>query len=123
MKIKKIGHSCFIIEEGSTRVLFDPGNTTNTQTNEKNIDAILITHSHGDHLDLESLPEIMSHNKSAKIISSGEVKKLLKEVSIDCQEIKHGESIQIKDINIRAIDVPHAFIYETAPIVKNFGFF
>ena len=56
MKIKKIGHCCLIIEENGKRIMTDPGFwTMEEQIKEKNIDLIIITHEHNDHIHFESL--------------------------------------------------------------------
>src|SRR4051812_27786091 len=55
MKIKKLGHCCLVIETKGIRIMTDPGNYSTLQADEKNIDIILITHEHTDHLHIESL--------------------------------------------------------------------
>jgi len=53
MKIKFIGHSCFLIEEGKYSLLFDPFITGNpiaaVKASEVNPTHVLVTHYHGDH--------------------------------------------------------------------------
>lgn len=53
MKIKFIGHSCFLIEEGGHSLLFDPFITGNPLAAAKaealNPTHILVSHYHGDH--------------------------------------------------------------------------
>ena len=48
------GHACFQLDDGTTKLLFDPFLTGNPQAsiNEKDVEAdyILITHAHGDHI-------------------------------------------------------------------------
>lgn len=53
MKIRFIGHSCFLIEEGKYSLLFDPFITGNPAAAVKAADLnpthILVSHNHGDH--------------------------------------------------------------------------
>ena len=50
MKITKFGHSCLLVEENGVRILFDPGSYSTAQNDVKNIDVVLITHEHSDHV-------------------------------------------------------------------------
>ncbi len=54
MKIKYLGHSCFLIEEDGIKILTDPFISGNSLTNfnhlDLNQDLILVTHDHQDHL-------------------------------------------------------------------------
>jgi L-ascorbate metabolism protein UlaG (beta-lactamase superfamily) len=53
MKITYLGHSCFLVETSSHRILFDPfldGNpTASCKAGDVHCDAILISHGHEDH--------------------------------------------------------------------------
>ena len=43
MRVTKIGHSCLVIEEGSLKLVIDPGNY-NPVPQVEGLDVILITH-------------------------------------------------------------------------------
>jgi L-ascorbate metabolism protein UlaG (beta-lactamase superfamily) len=53
MEIRFLGHACFELSDGDTRVLIDPFLTGNPQAaasaDEVAADTILLTHGHGDH--------------------------------------------------------------------------
>lgn len=76
MKISYYGHSCFLIEAGGKRLLFDPfvtGNPLagNIDVNGIRCDYILVTHTHSDHIgDLET---VMQNNPRAVIVGIWEV--------------------------------------------------
>lgn len=54
VKVTFIGHSCFLLESGSHKILIDPFITGNpvarASSEHKRADFILISHGHGDHL-------------------------------------------------------------------------
>lgn len=54
MRITWQGHSCFIVEAEGTSIIIDPflkGNpTSKIQPSEVSVNAVLVTHGHGDHL-------------------------------------------------------------------------
>lgn len=76
MKITYYGHSCFLIETGGKRLLFDPfisGNplAASVDVNALKCDYILLTHVHFDHVgDLET---VLKNNPAATIVGIWEV--------------------------------------------------
>jgi|SRR3989344_1902059 len=123
MKITKVGHCCLIIEVGNLRILTDPGNYSTGQVDVKNIDVILITHEHADHLHLESLKKVLENNPNAKIITNQGVGALLDDAKIKYQIIGHGQRVIFKNILIEGFGKEHAIIYPTWKMVENTGYF
>lgn len=54
MRITKFGHACVRIETGSTTVVLDPGGWSERAAVD-GAGAVLITHEHPDHLDVDNL--------------------------------------------------------------------
>lgn len=124
MKIKKLGHCCLIIEENGKRIMTDPGSyTVREQAQEKNIDLILITHEHGDHLHVESLREVVKNNPRAKIITNAGVGKLLDETQIKYEILPDKIGTDVLGVGLEAHDCKHEEIFEEIGQVQNTGYF
>ena len=52
-----------LVEQAGKRLLTDPGFLSTTQNELKDIDIILITHEHRDHLHTDSLQIILKNNQ------------------------------------------------------------
>ena len=69
MIVTRHGHACLLIESPSTRVLVDPGIFTNSWRELTDLDAILITHQHPDHADVDNLPGLVAANPQARLVT------------------------------------------------------
>ncbi|MDI6734124.1 MAG: MBL fold metallo-hydrolase [Patescibacteria group bacterium] len=123
MKITKFGHCCLLIEENGVKILTDPG-TYSTQQNEvKNIDVILITHEHSDHLHIDSLKAVVKNNPQAKTITNKSVGKLLEKEGITYSMVEDGQSSNEKEVLIEGFGADHALMYTSIPPTPNTGYF
>jgi len=123
MKITKLGHCCLLIEENNLRILTDPGSwTVEAQSKVENIDIVLITHEHGDHLHIDSLKEILRKSPKAIIITNTSVGKLLDVENIIYQIIEHKQEYGEK-ILIQGYGEKHEEIYKEMGQVQNTGYF
>ena len=112
-----------LVEEKGLRVLTDPGAYSTAQNEIKNIDIVLITHEHQDHLHIDSLKTVLHHNPKARIITNKSVGKILTEQNIEHEIVGHGEHILIEDLNIEGYGEKHAEIYSTVTNVENTSYF
>src|SRR3989344_3582437 len=124
MKIKKLGHCCFIVDFNGKRIMTDPSNFNygGNSVLERDISVVLITHEHQDHLHIETLKEILKNNKNATVISNKAVGKLLTEAGINYIKVEDGESYNLEDILIKGFGDKHAEIYEDYGQVQNTGY-
>lgn len=123
MKITKLGHCCLLIEIRGVRFLTDPGNYTTLQNEIKNIDAIVISHEHTDHLHIESVKIVLKNNPSAIIISNSAVGKILEKENIPYTKVVNGEEYLVKDVPISGHGDKHAPIYQGYEQTENTGYF
>ena len=123
MKVQKLGHCCMIIEVNGKRIMTDPGSFTTKQNDEMDIDIILFTHEHGDHLHIESLKKVLQNNPQAKIITNTSVGKLLSAEQIAYEILEHGDSRTEEGIFFEAFGEIHEEVFEEFGRVQNTGYF
>lgn len=123
MTITKLGHCCLIVEEKGLRILTDPGGYSILQNEVKNIDLILITHEHPDHLHIDSVKNILKNNPQAKIITNHGVGRILEKEGIAHEFLEHDDEKLFGDLKLEGHGDKHAPIYETVPVVQNTGYF
>lgn len=123
MKIKKLGHCCFVVEpKEGVRIMTDPGAFSSLQIEEMNINLILITHEHNDHLHVDSLKEVIKNNPKAVVITNTSVGNILEHNNIEYKIVEEGERFEIDGVDIVGFGNTHAEIYETFGAVQNTGY-
>ncbi|MAG61269.1 hypothetical protein CMI43_00390 [Candidatus Pacearchaeota archaeon] len=126
MKVKKFGHCCLLIEEKGIRILTDPGGYTDLDVvvrQARNIDVILITHEHADHIHVLSLKRLLENNNGVRIITNEGVGKLLDGEGIKYEVLGDGNVIDIDGVKFEAFNGNHEEIYNDFGQVQNTGFF
>lgn len=81
----------------------DPGLTLDQLPN---IDLILISHDHYDHLDIESL-KILRDKFNPKIISGLNINKVLNKHNMNCIELDWWDKTNFKDLDIHFLPAKH----------------
>lgn len=122
MKITKFGHSCLLVEEKNARILIDPGSWSIIPDRLDNLDAILVTHEHADHLSLDYVKLIIKKNPQIEIYANEGVGKKLAAESIPCHTLGHGDQIYIKGVLVEGTGEKHAFMFHNHQVVRNTGY-
>lgn len=122
MKVTKYPQSCLILEKDGMRLLIDPGVFVAEKYKAGDlgkIDAVLVTHEHGDHLNIELLRSIVGQsgitvvaNESASKLSDGLVTKV----------VTDGEQFELAGFKIIAKELPHCAMPSGAPGPQNTGY-
>ncbi|MDE1970936.1 MAG: MBL fold metallo-hydrolase [Patescibacteria group bacterium] len=123
MKIKKIGHCCLLIKLDKMTILTDPGAFSTAQNEEMDIDVVLITHEHADHLHIESLKQVVLNNPKVKVITNSGVGAKLKDAGISYELLEGTKSTKVGNVFIEAFDGKHEEIFENVGQVQNTGYF
>jgi L-ascorbate metabolism protein UlaG (beta-lactamase superfamily) len=114
MRIRKYIHSCLVVESGDARILFDPGKFTFLDGAVKpesfrDLNAIVITHQHPDHMDDVALKTIVAQNPSAVVLASAPIREQLAKSDIDVEVFESGTR-NVGSCKVDAIHAPHATI-------------
>ena len=108
VKVKFLGHSCFLIETDKHKILIDPFLTGNplaaAKPSELNVDAVLLTHGHGDHLgDAVSIAK----TSGAKIIAPFELAMYCANKGADVHPMHIGGAFTFPFGKVKLTDATH----------------
>ncbi len=117
MKISKYLHSCLVFELDGYKLLFDPGKFTFAEgivTPEMfaDVNSIIITHIHPDHLDTENLKKIVDLS-AAPVYTNAQVGEVLQKAGMICTVWSDG-IYHAGPFKLQAITVVHEPILDNA---------
>jgi L-ascorbate metabolism protein UlaG (beta-lactamase superfamily) len=117
VQITHFGHSCILLDTGSARLLLDPGAFSSGFEQVGALDAVLVTHQHPDHLDVERIGALLRANPDARlIVDAGTAAQLS---GIDHEVIAPGASVQLGGANVEVLGGDHAVIHPDIPVIPN----
>lgn len=122
MELTLLGHSCVLIEAAGQRVLIDPG-TFSAFDDVSDLDAVLVTHQHADHLDMERLPALLQRNPGASLHTDPDTAEILAGEEIPVTRNQPGEVFTFGDLTITPVGAQHAVITEYIPRISNVGLY
>ncbi len=122
MRVTKYGHSCLLIEEARMRVLIDPGAFSSGFENLTELDALLITHQHQDHLVPEHIKALLRKNNEVKIYADEGSAAILAEEGVEAQGVHEGDRLDIAGVGVEVFGRDHAVIHPKIPITSNVGY-
>lgn len=123
MKITKFGHACLLVETASSRLLIDPGEWSKGFEDLRDIDAVLITHSHPDHLVPDNVATILAHNQQSVVYAdSGSAKVLADDGRVSCGAVKAGDTFEVAGTQVSVTGGHHAQIHPELAMIPNVAY-
>lgn len=117
MHITRFGHSALLVELEDQRIVIDPGVFSRAETFElTEVDALIVTHQHADHMDTERLSRLESRNPDAIKLAAPDAAEIL-----GWRPHLDAERTSVGAVTISAVGDLHAVIHPEIPRVHNVG--
>lgn len=119
MTITKYEHACLVLTKGNERLLIDPGAFTHSLPDLTNVQAIVITHVHPDHVDEDKVNRVLQQNAGTQVFAPQEVADAFPHLPV--QTVTAGEVRQAGSFSLGFTGGTHAIIHPSKPAFQNIG--
>lgn len=118
MKLTKYGHACVRLEKDGKVLVVDPGTFTRDPVLD-GADAVLITHQHPDHLDVDRLA---AASPDLEVWTCEAVAAELAHLPLKVSVVRHGDDFEAAGFRVDVFGEWHLKNHPDLPIVQNVGF-
>jgi L-ascorbate metabolism protein UlaG (beta-lactamase superfamily) len=122
MQLTKHRHSCVRIDDGARTLVIDPGVFSDLDAALDGADAVLITHEHRDHLDVDRVRAAASAEPRLRIWAPASVAEILADLGEQVVAVGPDESFEAAGFSVRTFGGQHAVIHPLIPVVANVGY-
>src|SRR5947209_17458772 len=117
MRLTKFSHAC-VRAEGDGVLVVDPG-TFSERSALDGVDAVLVTHEHPDHLDVDALTEALGKRPDARVFAPADVVPKLGDLASAATAVGTGDTFTAAGFTVRAYGGQHAVIHPDIPRIAN----
>jgi L-ascorbate metabolism protein UlaG (beta-lactamase superfamily) len=126
MKLTKFTHACVRLEKEGRVLVLDPGTFSETDRALAGAAAVLITHEHPDHIDVDAVTDALLANGELQLFAPDGVAAQLRGKAPEAADRIHAvaadNSFEAAGFAIRSFGGQHALIHPQIPVVANVGF-
>jgi glyoxylase-like metal-dependent hydrolase (beta-lactamase superfamily II) len=122
VQVTKFTHSCVRFDDGDRSLVVDPGVFSEVSAALDGAGAVLITHEHFDHIDVDQLRAAAQRDSRLRIWAPEPVATALGDLGEQVLTAAPGEAFDAAGFAIRTFGGQHALIHPTIPVVPNVGY-
>jgi L-ascorbate metabolism protein UlaG (beta-lactamase superfamily) len=122
MQLTKFTHACVRLDDGARSLVIDPGAFSELDEALDGASAVLVTHEHLDHIDVERLRAAAQRDSRLRIWGPAPVAAALGELGEQVAAVAAGDSFNAGGFAVRTFGGQHALIHPLIPIVANVGY-
>ena len=122
MRLVKYRHSCLLVEDGAARLLLDPGSFSQGFEGLTGLTAVIFTHQHADHFDLERLEPLLEANPDAEVVADEQTAAKLAGSGVQARRAADGDAFELAGVPVRVVGREHAPVHPELPRVANVGY-
>ncbi len=119
MRITHLGHACLLLEMADARLLVDPGTLAGDLSGVSDLDAVLVTHQHPDHLDPDRFPALVEDNPGARVLCDPGSVEVLWRLGVAASA--HDGPTTVGAVTVTPVGQTHALIHDDLPRIPNVG--
>jgi L-ascorbate metabolism protein UlaG (beta-lactamase superfamily) len=108
VQLTKLGHACVRLSHGGTTVVIDPGTFSGPGGILDGAHAVLVTHQHFDHFDVDRLFAAARAEPELEIWTNPAVAALLRDLEGRVHPVAHGDRFSVGDLDIHVYGEKHA---------------
>ena len=121
MRVTKYTHSCLRIDDGAALLVVDPG-TFSERDALTGADAVLITHEHFDHLDVDALAAAVARKPDMRVFAHADVLPKLAAFAEVVTAVAPGQEFSAAGFTVTAYGGQHAVIHPDIPRIANLAY-
>jgi L-ascorbate metabolism protein UlaG (beta-lactamase superfamily) len=122
MQLTKFTHACVRFDEGDRTLVIDPGVFSELDVALDGADAVLITHEHPDHVDVDRVTKALRDNSRLQLFAPDAVAASLAEFGEQITPVAVGETFEAAGFAVQTFGGQHAVIHPSIPGIANLGY-
>lgn len=124
MRLQKRSHACLVVDTAGARLVIDPGGFSPGAEDVDGVTAVLLTHQHADHVDVDRLRALLDRNAGAQVVADvGTAQRLRDDAGLEATVAEPGDVLELGGARVEVVgDGLHAEIHPDLPRVPNVGY-